>query len=470
VTAGGRPWWAALVAGSCVAAGVVLEAAPLVAVGVAGAALAATVFAVWPYAVLLMLLLLRPSLDASGTLVSVGDTNAAGAVGLVTATAGTLALLARSRHLRGRVVAFPLIGFVLLSFASVTYSLDPGRAVRVAIGFAGMAVVFLMAAWTVREVRHLNRLVAVLLVSGIVPISVGLVQLLTGETIDKSGFGAIPATFVHPNGFAFFLAVVIPLAVVAMLEARRKGTQLLLGVYIALALVCLISTYARSAWIAAALVVALLAAAHYRRLLLGLALTSVLVLAFAPAAVDLVEKRFGDLSASSASYSTNSFSWRVENWSRMMRFAQARPLRGNGLASYEGLSLQEFGAYDHDFVITGRTPNDEDGPDSGVVAHNDYVKLAVELGAAGVALWTAVFFGLALLAWRARRLAGVRPYALVTFGIVCMLAVLSAVDNIQTNVAVMWVLMAMAGAMAGLAEHARRRDDQRRRLTNGLSR
>ena len=54
-----------------------------------------------------------------------------------------------------------------------------------------------------------------------------------------------------------------------------------------------------------------------------------------PSTVKVVEERFSDLSPSSASYSANSFEWRLENWAPdvPLRNRQA-PLKGHGLGSY----------------------------------------------------------------------------------------------------------------------------------------
>src|SRR5688500_12359662 len=120
--------YAALACALSIAAGILLDAAPLAMLGLAGVVIATAVFAAWPYAVLLAVLLVRPSLDASGSILSVGGDNAAGAIGAVVAGAGLLALLVKAPHVRGRLVAVPLVLFVAMACASITYSLDPSRA------------------------------------------------------------------------------------------------------------------------------------------------------------------------------------------------------------------------------------------------------------------------------------------------------------------------------------------------------
>jgi O-antigen ligase len=79
------------------------------------------------------------------------------------------------------------------------------------------------------------------------------------------------------------------------------------------------------------------------------------------------------------------------------------------------------------------------------------LKLAVEVGLLGTALYAAMLLAIAAAVWRARRLRALRPYATTVSVTIVVLLVLSTVDNVKDYNAVFYVLFALAGAMVGLA-------------------
>ena len=172
-----------------------------------------------------------------------------------------------------------------------------------------------------------------------------------------------------------------------------------------------------------------------------------------PSSVTAVEERFSDLSPSSASYSANSFQWRLENWSRMAPYATDRPLTGHGLGSYLALSDEEFGRFDYDFIVPGERPGEQV-----VYAHNDYLFLAVEMGIPGAVLWLSIFVGLIFAMARARACPAVRPLATALLAVVAATAVGSGFDNVVLYTVVLLPLMALCGAVAGVHQEWRRNE------------
>ena len=424
-------------------------AAPLVFVGALLVAAATAVFVAAPFFALAAIVLVRPSLDSSGEILTVAGANLAGITGVLIVVAGGLAAVL--------IRAWPRTSFttvyaslVALALVSLLWSAQPDDGVRAWFGLAAPFVVFLIASSCVRDRRRFERLVQFVLASAALPLAVGFVQLATGDVVVKQGFASVQATFTHPNGYGMYLLVIVTLALVARLESRERATRIVTTAVLTLAAVSLCLTWARFAWLAVLAVLLMLAILEYRRLV-----PLALVLGFvgavvAPAAVSALGDRFDDLRTS---YGTSSVEWRLENWGRMLPVGGDRAATGHGLGSYLLLSNREFGIYDYQFQDpdSGRAAGDVD-----VYAHNDYVHFFVELGVLGALLW---FLGLATLAtmlFRLRRLPWLRPYALALTGIVLALIVVGVSENVNAHNGVLMLVFGLAGAMLGASRGERR--------------
>jgi hypothetical protein len=87
----------------------------------------------------------------------------------------------------------------------------------------------------------------------------------------------------------------------------------------------------------------------------------------------------------------------------------------------------------------------------GFTAHNDYVRMFVELGIPGLVLWVLVFVGAVVIAARARRVRGLEPLATGMFALTLALALMSVSDNLQGYSVVLMYAFAVCGGLSGLA-------------------
>ncbi|HEX2234043.1 MAG TPA: O-antigen ligase family protein [Thermoleophilaceae bacterium] len=445
------------------AVGLAAGAVPVVLVGLTGLIVGALATMAWPGLVLFGTLLVRPSLDSSGSLISLGSINLAGVIAGALCFAGGLALLVKRPRLPAKGAALPFLLLLALALLSVSYAPEPADAFRTWVRLGALIVLFWLAVWVTREVSDLQRIVTIILASAVLPIAVGLWQLVTGSGLVGRGQGgashtAPPSTFVHPNGFAFFLLIVVALGLVALLETRDRLLRAVLSVGLAIATACLFFTYTRSAWVGLAVLVILVAAMEYRRLLGTMAIGAVLALLALPSFIGSVERRFQDLSGS-AGYTADSLEWRTENWSRMFPYAQESPLTGHGLASYLPLSRREFHPFEGAFVSDPtKTPESAEEGQPGVGAHNDYVEFAVELGYTGALLWIATLVVLAAAMLRARKVPGVRPYATAAFAVIAVFMGISAFDHVRGNGPVVFALAALCGGIVGVSQRSGRNE------------
>ncbi len=131
------------------------------------------------------------------------------------------------------------------------------------------------------------------------------------------------------------------------------------------------------------------------------------------------------------------------------------PLTGEGFGSYSRVTVEEFGTTDLTYP-TILDPTDPLNSPRGFTAHNDYVKMLVELGFPGLLLWSATLIGVVAAAYRARREPAVRGYAQGGVALALALIVMSASDHIQAYTAILIYALAFVGGVWGLASSLRR--------------
>lgn len=447
---GGTLWWLLGASAGALLAGVATAAAPLIVLGLTGAVLATGAFLVAPALLLAGILLVRPSLDTSDAVFSVGGVNLAGVIGVVLVAGALPALVLARPRLPARGVLVAPVLFCVFALASIAWgTLSVGEGLRIWIRYAGPFIVLALAMWTVRDLAGVRRMARIILLASVFPLGFGLFELATGQTLVKEGFASIDGPFVHPNGLGLMLMVTIGVALVTALESPSPAHRRWLLVFIALAGVAWLNTYARVAWLGLGMVLAVLAVLHYRRLVAVGLVALVGAVLFAPGPVAEVVERFADVGGSSAT-NESSVAWRVGTWQRMLPYATADPAHGQGVGSYGGLSNGEFGIFDYEYQtpdVPGTFGSQE------VPAHNDYLVLAIEFGVPGLVLWIVAFVVLAVAVARARRRPGLRPYALLGVALLVALAAGSLSDNVKDYSAVVFPVFALCGAVLGAAAH-----------------
>jgi O-antigen ligase len=196
----------------------------------------------------------------------------------------------------------------------------------------------------------------------------------------------------------------------------------------------------------------LLALLRDRRILAGAALVLIIGSIAFPTAREDVGDRFGSLGSTSenGAETDNSWRWRRGQWERMLPHGMDHPLTGNGFGSYSRVTLEEFGSRDNQYS-TLLIPNDPLHSPRGFSAHNDYVKMFVETGFIGLALWVAFLGGMVGTMLAARRVPEMRGWAEAGLALAIALAVMSASDNLQGYTAVLMYSVAVIGGIAGTA-------------------
>jgi putative inorganic carbon (HCO3(-)) transporter len=160
--------------------------------------------------------------------------------------------------------------------------------------------------------------------------------------------GRVEGTFVHPNAFATYLVLVLPLAVAILPRVRGWWTRLAVWAVIGGSGALLLFTYARAAWIAA--IVALLVVGFLQdRRIVAIVLGGA---AIALLAVPSITARLSDL-LKSHPYATNadpnSLSWRFGYWAKVLPLVRHSPVTGIGLDMVQ--RIEPAGLPPHDVYV-----------------------------------------------------------------------------------------------------------------------
>jgi O-antigen ligase len=456
----GAASWLLLAVVLAVGAGLLVAAAPEVALDLAVIAAAAVAVVRHPLVALIVILALRAALPNSVL------------IGFLALGAGAVALLIAAPRLPGKRVALPLLGLLLIALAStpllpspdegpvadalripwvgIKYGSAPSGELLAWVNLASVLVMFCLAAWAVTTRARLRALVTTVLVSSLVPIAIGFEQLATGQTVTRTGSSlrSVQGPFTFPNYFAFYLVVIIVVALVVVLESRSLATRTAVGGLLIAALVSLFLTYTRSAWVGLAIAVAVLAVLRYRRLLVIAAVAALLAALVAPTAAKNAQQRFGDITTKSEAESSNSWTWRLHQWRAIVPYGRDRPLTGQGFGSYSRLTVRHYGHFNRRYPTVQKPRLGVFSPE-GFTAHNDYVRLFVELGFPGLLLWILVFVGLIGTAARARRVPAFAALGTATLALAIALMAISVSDNLLGYTVVLMYAFALCGALAG---------------------
>jgi putative inorganic carbon (HCO3(-)) transporter len=385
---------------------------------------------------LLFLILIRINLDAfhnqlSMSLASYETTSLPGVLGIFVLCVGGLYLLVRKVNFWSYPLVKPFAFFLSGCLLSLPFSRNLSQSLTEIAELLSFVVLFVLIVDSLRAEKDIRRMVSFLVLSSLVPLSVGLVQVCSN--FDLSVFSLEPsfrvsATLTHPNAYAFYLVMIIVLSVSLFIQTKSRTHRSLLFFLITLLLVSLVFTYTRSAWIGLALAVLGVAILKNRKLLIVAPLTFYgLMLAF-----PFISLRF-DALFNPELFRYTSLAWRIELWSASIPYFLSHPIFGNGFGTFQliGFQIDDWSA----------------------AAHNDYLRLLVETGIIGLSGFLILLVSLARLGIKAKRKATDRYFSYITSGFVCFLSayvLMSFTDNLFNHGGVQWYFWAYAGVIASI--------------------
>lgn len=372
---------------------------------------------------LLSLLLVRSSMDITATvpLLSASgssDVNAAAMMSLIAIAVGFGHITINRVDLTRIPLAKPLMIFLAVTLLGVGLAPDRNAALQDWIRTLSTFMVYVLVVDLMRARGDMRWLIRVMLLSAIVPIAVGIQQFITGEGNTQSpGLVRIYGTFVHPSPYAFYLVQLLPLALVFFIHTESKFARIILAVGIPAAVFCIYEAQTRGAWVGVVVATMVFLSSRARWTLIFVPLIAGALFFGVPS----IRARFNE-----ASESTGSVTWRQEQWVEALRLASPAQLVtvGRGLSSVN--------------VETGN------------LTHNEYIRLLVETGMAGLVTMFVIYRGLFQLAMKAYRDAPSQYERDLTLAFLMALVsrvVIALSDNIIIYPVLEWYFWAFAGVV-----------------------
>jgi putative inorganic carbon (HCO3(-)) transporter len=263
--------------------------------------------------------------------------------------------------------------FLLIAFASTLYAPDFIAAGRLALVLLSYWSFFVIPFFIWRSPDDVTRFVMLVIGSSAIPSLYAFVDIARGMS-DMAEF-RLQSTFSHPNIYAFYLVLVLGLALYVRSSRIIRVTpqvRLLVTLYIPFLIVLLMLTKTRSAWMTCGLIFIVYAFRVDRKFLAGFLLIPILVAAN-PSVID----RLTDVTEATEvdsftqlndSTRLNSYEWRQALWESAIPEIFEKPLLGHGLESFKPSTPGFFALI---------------GPE-GIDGHNFYLQTGFEMGLLGV--------------------------------------------------------------------------------------
>jgi O-antigen ligase len=328
------------------------------------------------YALLLIIVFLRSSLDLVFDATKLGDFGL-GAVlnGLVILIA--LIALAEKPDIARKIAKDVWLPFLIISLATLTIAPDLVSGIKTYIALLTYASIFFLAVKLIKTEEDYGRWMKAILLSSLIPVIYGFIDAATGGVAREEGF-RIRSTFSHPNIFAFYLVLMLTLVfyfMKAKVSFIPEWIRKTLPIYLFLMMALLLMTKTRSAWLACFVFFLIYAFLYDRKYLIWIALIPLISLMI-PEIMD----RITDLGQGYEviNYSKlNSYAWRMLIWHDGLNWMMpSHYMFGYGLESFKFKSVDFF-------TMSSGMPNG---------AHNIYVQIFFETGLLGLLAYIWIYF------------------------------------------------------------------------------
>jgi O-antigen ligase len=418
-----------LVVVALLATGYGLAANPLLAAGAVLGVIVLAVTLTWPMVVVAVMLALGPvnlgflTGGYKELLPALGGLDMSG-IRLVGISAGLATVVLTRADLLKALVAIPARWYVLfLAWAGATLAFSPAslEGLRLLLKLAYPLLIFLVVAAPERRVGELHRLGDWALWGATLLLLINPIFVVNGSyVLESNEWFRVSLPGSHQNPLSFYLLAIVMICI-GRFRARGQARYLLLGsvatVWIALTLtrITFLASFVAMAIVTLHTAIAdrnwrvLLAAAVFAVILGGLALEGVLVRTFGylPNPGQLLALMLDPVTL----YQAINWQGRDTLWGILILSFQASPVVGSGLGA-SSMAIE---------AVLGET----------MVAHNEYLRLAVDTGLIGCLL-----FFLAMRSWIGASMQAMRrvgrkadEYAMPALALIAAYGVIALTDN-----------------------------------------
>jgi Lipid A core - O-antigen ligase and related enzymes len=368
------------------------------------------------YAVVL-LLLLRSSIDVfsdKSLLISGVNLNLSSLFAMYCIFMVFIYVVLNKIYIKNNIITAFII-FIVVGFISVILPYNYHLGIVELFKYISILAVYLIILYlNSKEENFDSHITKAIILSSIVPLSVGLYQIIFKKGFSsgfssEQGLNRVYGTFVHPNSYAFYLLIIVVTIFIYNQKYERNKFFYLLG---AVALLELYFTYTRSAWLGMALIVVsyvfLSDISFNKKISFGIFLIILSIPIY-----NLTYHRFANIF--SGSMEESSLATRLYIWKGMFSVFKERPIIGYGIGSFK---------YYSNIVLNWR-----------IEAHNDYLRLLFETGVIGLLTYMSIQFKVLknILKYK------IDGYKVVSI-LICTFYLLSLSDNIIDMAVCQWYL------------------------------
>lgn len=351
--------------------------------------------------------------------------------------------------LRRSILLAPLAAFVAWAALSLTWTTQWPLTLRAVISQTiEYAAIYLAVSDGLRNRQQLRQAIWLWLIWSLLMVGDGVVQLIRGTELIRgytpgliAGGARMTAAMKYPNDFACYLSLSALLAAGVAVAERTECRVLAWRVAAAIALINvigLILTFSRGAWLGFA-VAGLVAMIFYRtRYVVPLIVAAGIVVALLPAPYWQRLLSITDFQPGTAAQE------RLLIWQSVLQMIREHPWVGFGLNTYNAT----FPAY-KDPAIWG-TP----------YAHNCFLQLTAELGLIGLGFFTWILCRVFRQGWRPAQRGGWER--IVALSLIAGAAGYVVQSSVETNwyslplAAMWWLTVGMIDSLSGIAEDRQR--------------
>lgn len=399
---------------------------------------------------LLAFILVRPTLDwwRDYTLVQYQDIslNLNAGLALLLLAWAPFFLLRYKKQIRKVPLFLLLTLLTVLMFASSFYSRSFVVSLIESIKFVDLALLFIMSFIAIKEhVFSKQELLYTIGLSAIFPILIASFQLISGDGIATFGIrGRIHGTLAHPNVFAFFILFLLFLftqystIITSRFWKKRSTLRLIIFGFLSF---LLLMTYTRAAYIGLMLFLIIIGILKYRKMLVGLIIGVLAFYAiFFPFNRFLTKQTDYNLQnisliarITTRNEDADSFAWRQALIRETIPIIHRKQALGYGYGTFP--------------IIWEENRGDSHLWDDSAEAHNDYLRLFLEIGAFGLAFYIVILTSLAYYIFSAyKKDKRHRDHHIYLLAWISVFIVVSFTDNMLHHTPVMWMMWTWFGA------------------------
>jgi len=338
-----------------------------------------------------------------------------------------IVLMVNLKELKEKKLTRLWLLFIAWSLLSLAYSFDIVSSIKELSRYFSIFFSFALGAVLIKKSQDLTMLIKVIIFSSLIPALVALAQYFFGSGLAEGGLNRLYGTMAHPNMLAFYLLLPITLSISIFLTVKKSRIESYVYLVIAIFLsFILIFTYTRGAYVALLLIFILIGLLKFRKFLmvagLGLLVLYVVALPF--------QERFNTIFQADP---YGSISWRIGLYRDSLSYIMESPVIGQGVGLAETVISKN-----RDFRLGAAQP------------HNDYIRLALDGGAIGVALYLILIITLfyeLIRFYRQEDRSRLKMLNIFVLAFAFSLYAMSLGDNVLNDTTLEWHFWALLGAL-----------------------